>query len=102
RYWFPEIMGAGLCWFDYDGDGRVDLFCVQSGDLEPGEHAVPGSKLFRNEGGGRFTDVTDRAGVGAPGYGMGCTTGDYDGDGDVDLFVTRVGPDVLYRNNGDG
>ncbi len=102
RFWFPEIMGAGLCWLDYDRDGHPDLFCVQSGDLEPAGASVPGSKLFRNKGDGSFEDVTARAGVGHPGYGMGCSAGDYDGDGFVDLYVTCVGPNVLYRNRGDG
>ncbi|MBL8858743.1 MAG: CRTAC1 family protein [Planctomycetes bacterium] len=102
RYWFPELMGSGLCWFDYDGDGRVDLFVVQSGDLEPGDQTVPRSKLFRNLGDGRFADVTESAGLSTPGFGMGCTVADCDGDGDVDLYVTNVGANILYRNNGDG
>jgi hypothetical protein len=102
RFWFPEIMGAGLCWLDYDADGWPDLYVVQSGDLEPGAQSLPGSKLFRNLGDGRFEDVTQKAGVSGHGYGMGCTAGDYDGDGRVDLYVTCYGPNILYRNQGDG
>lgn len=102
RYWFPEIMGSGLAWLDYNGDGRMDLYVVQSGDLRPAGQAVPGNRLFENLGGGRFADVTDKAGVGDRGYGMGVTVGDYDNDGDSDLYVSNVGPNVLYRNNGDG
>src|ERR1700741_5078256 len=61
RFWFPEIMGAGLAWFDYDGDGKLDLYCVQSGDLAPGDRDVPGDVLYRNRGDGTFEEVTARA-----------------------------------------
>ncbi len=102
RFWFPEIMGSGLGWIDYDGDGRMDLFLVQSGDLAPGERSVPSDRLFHNEGGGRFSDVTEKAGMIETRYGMGCSVGDYDGDGDADLYVTNVGRNTLWRNQGDG
>jgi enediyne biosynthesis protein E4 len=99
-----ETLGSGVCVFDYDGDGRQDIFFVQSGRL-PGftSSTPPRSALFRNLGGGRFQDVTVSAGLGGPDrYGFGCTAADVDGDGDRDLYVTYYGPNVLYRNNGDG
>jgi hypothetical protein len=112
-------MGAGVAWIDYDGDGWQDLYVVQSGTFPPGGppdgSAGAANRLFRNLGSGggpgggpdrdgvlRFEDVTDRAGVGDRGYGMGATAADADGDGDVDLYVTNFGPDVFYRNRGDG
>jgi hypothetical protein len=110
QYYMPEVMGAGAALFDYDGDGDLDLFLVQSGALTPGDKSAPAttSRLYRNDlpqgakGPLRFTDVTDRAGVALRSYGMGAAVGDYDNDGDLDLFVTAFGPDTLYRNNGDG
>jgi len=99
----PEVSGGGLAVFDYDGDGLLDIYCVQSGDVRPegGRECEP-NRLYRNLGGGKFKETTEQAGVGDRGYGHGCATGDYDGDGDVDLYVANVGPNVLYRNNGDG
>jgi len=102
RFWFPEILGSGAAFLDYDGDGDLDIYVVQSGDLKLPAAERPGNRLYANQGGGRFVDVTDSAGVGDRGYGMGCTTGDYDADGDTDLYITNHGPNVLYRNEGDG
>jgi hypothetical protein len=89
----PEAMGSGLAFFDYDGDGWLDLYFVNS--------AGPGA-LYRNRGEGSFLDVTEAAGVGYSGFGMGCASADYDNDGDLDLYITSYGPNILYRNNGDG
>jgi len=103
--YYLETVPPGVCWLDYDRDGWEDIYFVQSGAL-PGTPRPAGSahsRLFRNAGNGTFVDVTDRAGVAnASGYGNGCTAGDYDNDGDEDLYVTNFGPSVLYRNNGDG
>ena len=105
RKYYIETVPPGVCFLDYDRDGWQDVYFVQSGPL-PGTPRPPGSphsRLFRNRGDGTFVDVTDKAGVAnAAGYGNGCTVGDYDNDGDEDLYVTNFGPSVLYRNNGDG
>ena len=104
RKYLPEIMGAGGSVLDYDGDGWMDLYLVQSGHL-PGSDvdvADVGNRLFRNRGDGRFEDVTSTANVGDTGYGMGTVAADYDNDGDADIYVVNFGSDVLYRNNGDG
>ena len=102
----PEDMGSGVAAGDFDGDGFDDLYFVNfSGSVIPGEplnETVGRSRLFRNMGGSHFEDVTDRAGVGFVGYGMGASWGDYDNDGDLDLYVTAYGPNVLYQNQGDG
>jgi hypothetical protein len=111
QYYMAEVMGAGAALFDYDNDGDLDVFLVQGGSLDgsTARGTGPTSRLFRNDlaaGGGkrtlRFTDVTERAGVGVRAYGMGAAVADYDNDGDLDLFVTSFGPDTLFRNNGDG
>jgi hypothetical protein len=108
KFYMPELMGSGGALFDYDNDGDLDVFLVQGGPLDGGAGELA-SKLFRNDlisGGAtgklHFTDVTDRAGLALHSYGMGVAVGDYDNDGDLDLFITSFGPDYLYRNNGDG
>jgi enediyne biosynthesis protein E4 len=102
RY-LPETMGAGCAFFDYDNDGWMDIFLVNSGrcdfyDPDPSLR----NALYKNNRDGTFTDVTEKAGVGGVGYGQGVAVGDYDGDGFADLFVTGYGRSVLYHNNGDG
>jgi enediyne biosynthesis protein E4 len=110
QYYIPELMGAGVALFDYDGDADLDVFLVESGPLGGSTAGAATSRLFRNDlsvsAAGRrtlrFTDVTSRAGIGWRAYGMGAAVADYDSDGDLDLFLTSLGPDALYRNNGDG
>jgi enediyne biosynthesis protein E4 len=103
----PEDMGSGLAWGDYDGDGHTDLFVVnESGPLTLSADEVARSaahaRLFHNRGDGTFEDVTEAAGVAVRGLGMGAAWGDYDGDLDLDLFVTRYGTNLLFRNEGGG
>jgi len=102
RYWLPEIMSGGAAWLDYDNDGDLDLYLVQSSDLTGNAPDRPGNQLYRNRGDGTFENVTAAAGVGDQNYGMGCAVGDYDGDGDFDLYVTNLELNVLYRNEGHG
>ena len=105
----PEVIGAGGALFDYDGDGDLDLFAVQGSSLRPGAADgtnTPRSRLYRNDRGAdgqlRFTDVTSATGIDATGYGMGAATGDFDNDGWVDLYVTYLGSNRMFRNAGDG
>ncbi len=95
------IMSGGGGFLDYDGDGYLDIFLVQSGHLGQ-DQPDSTSRLYRNNGDGTFTDVTDESGAGVGGFGMGCAAADIDGDGDVDLYITRVGEDVLLVNDGHG
>jgi enediyne biosynthesis protein E4 len=98
-----ETMGAGGLFFDYDRDGWVDVFLVDSGSLaDPAAAKRARHRLFRNRGNGTFSDVTDRSGIRHSAYGMGACAADYDGDGDADLYITNDGPNVLYENRGDG
>jgi len=99
----PETMGSGGAFLDYDGDGILDVFLVNScfwpGHEPPGQ-PQPRCALFRGKGNCTFEDVTDATGAGISLYGMGCSVADYDGDGDDDLYVTGVGKNVLLRNDG--
>jgi hypothetical protein len=102
--YYLETMGTGVAWIDYDQDGLMDLYFVQSGATDAYKPAKPlRSALYHNNGDGTFTDVTDKAGVGGEGhYGQGVAVGDYDNDGYPDLYVTGYGRAILYHNNGDG
>jgi hypothetical protein len=103
RRYIMETLTAGLALFDYDSDGDVDVYFLNGAPLKGTEVArPPRNALYRNDGGFRFTDVTDRAGVGDTGYGLGVAVGDYDNDGHPDLYLNNFGPNVFYRNNGDG
>nr|VFK79119.1 MAG: Repeat domain-containing protein [Candidatus Kentron sp. SD] len=98
----PETMGGGVAIFDYDGDGNQDLLFV-NGDHWPGyapktTSSPPVMALYRNDGAGRFTNVTKHSGLGVGFYGMGVAVGDYDNDGWVDVFFTAVGKNRLFRN----
>lgn len=103
RWYMVETLGSGAALFDYDLDGLLDIYLVNGASL-PGYEGPPSPRnaLYRNRGDGTFADVTDAAGVGDPGYGMGCAVGDVDNDGLPDLYVTNFGADVFFRNNGDG
>jgi hypothetical protein len=102
--YFPEMMGQGGALLDYDGDGDLDVYCVQGGKLGPGKPEPLRGRLYRNDS-MRFVDVTEASGLGSlgvGGYGMGAATGDFDNDGQIDLYLTSYGPNRMYRNNGDG
>lgn len=97
--WLPETMGSGCAWPDYDGDGDPDLLLLSGRDFDghaTGRRQTPA--LYRNDD-GRFTDVTADVGLDTPTYAIGVTCADYDADGDVDLYVTALGPNRLWRND---
>jgi enediyne biosynthesis protein E4 len=101
--YLPETSGAGCAFFDFDNDGWMDIYLVNSGksDFYKPEKPIRNA-LYRNNRDGSFEDVTEEAGVSGGGYGMGVAAGDYNGDGNTDLYVTQYGQNILYRNNGDG
>jgi hypothetical protein len=102
-YYLPETTGAGCAFLDFDNDGWMDIFLVNSGPCDFFTPAKPlCNGLYRNNRDGTFTDVTAKAGVADAGYGMGVAVGDYNRDSYPDLFVTSYNRCVLYRNNGDG
>ncbi len=106
-----ETMVGGVAMFDYNNDGHLDLYFVNGAALSDPMPAgkMPDksdpkfwNRLYRNNGNGTFTDVTERAGVRGHSFGMGVATGDYDNDGNQDLYITNYGRNILYHNNGDG
>src|SRR5438045_2854092 len=111
RKYLLETMGSGVALFDYDNDGRLDIFLVNGAPLHDPEaaEAVPQktgpqywNRLFHQKPDGTFEDVTEKAGLQGSGYGMGVAVGDCDNDGYEDLYVTAYGANQLYHNNRDG
>jgi hypothetical protein len=100
----PETMPGGVAVFDYNGDGRLDIFFTNGANISTLKKDSPKyrNRLFRNDGNGVFTDVTDAAGLAGSGYDMGVAVADYDNDGHPDLFVAGLHHSTLYHNNGDG
>jgi len=101
--WLPETLGAGCAFLDYDNDGWMDIYLVNSGRCDFWAPSPPlRNALYHNNRDGTFTDVTTKAGVPGDAYGMGIAVGDYDGDGWPDLYVSQYAHSILYHNNGDG
>ena len=106
QFYMPELLEAGVALIDYDNDGDLDIYLVQGGPVNGDPARFSGNRLFRNDGvidgALHFTDVTWEAGVGLKAVGMGAAAGDIDNDGWLDLYVTNLGSNVLYRNLGNG
>ena len=108
KTWILEAVGCGAAFIDYDNDGWMDIFLLSgttvgsTGDVPGQGPASATNRLYKNNRDGTFTDVTERAGLHRTGWASGVTVGDYNNDGNEDLFVTYWGQNVLYRNNGDG
>ena len=103
EFYLPETLGGGGGFIDYDNDGWMDLYFVNSGKCDFYDpHPPLRNALYHNNRDGTFTDVTEKAGVAGGGFGMGVAVGDYDGDGWPDLYVTQYERSILYHNNRDG
>jgi enediyne biosynthesis protein E4 len=101
KKWLPETMGSGCAFFDFDGDGWLDILLINGSDLAPrGRHTT--AALYHNNHNGTFTDVTKGSGLDAEMYGMGVAIGDYDNDGRDDVYITALGGDHLFHNEGNG
>src|SRR6266705_3720453 len=101
--YLPETVGPGCAFLDYDNDGWMDIYLVNSGPCDFYNPTAPlRNALYRNNHDGTFTDVTQKAGVPGGTFGMGVAAGDYDNDGNIDLFVTAYGKCLLYHNEGNG
>jgi hypothetical protein len=101
--WLPETMGPGCAFIDYDNDGYPDIILINGDDFSGHPHGGATTlKLYHNNGNGTFTDVTRKAGLAVPMFGLGVAVGDYDNDGFDDIFVTALGQSRLFHNNGNG
>jgi enediyne biosynthesis protein E4 len=98
-----DSLGTGVALFDIEGDGDLDIFVAPGSEVRDGKVACAGGPwLFRNDGTGRWVDVSDRSGLRHTGWAQGVAVCDYDADGDLDLFIAQHGPDTLWQNQGDG
>lgn len=104
EYHAPETMAGGVAVFDYNNDGKLDIFFANGADIKTLKKDSPkySNRLFENDGHGHFTDVTEKAGLAGTGYDVGVAVGDYDNDGYEDIFVAGIYRNTLYHNNGDG
>src|SRR5438477_6567406 len=104
RHYIVESVASGLATFDYNGDGKIDILFLNGAPLpgSPNTTPPPRNALYRNDGGWKFTDVTQAAGLGDTSYHLGVCVGDYNNDGYPDIYLSNFGPNILYRNNGDG